>query len=283
MLKNVKIGIGMFNQWIEEMPLSQFTDLLKKNHADFAEFKISVINWNKRKDQVRQTIESGLDVTVHAPFEGKYNPFYFEHGSDNETKKLYYELLFILDEISRMKGSSVNVNVHAASVSKDKAGVEELMDRSRIFFDWINEHIKKNLLNLNITCELLPQDKVKNKTGISQLELIELSEKLKEDIDFCLDMGHYYSNLISYSEKEFTSEFLDRVSNIHIHDIINGSDHVPLIFDTIPYKKYFSDFIWKKLKTIAIELNFENTKLYGEPYQLLYKSLNKLREIINIH
>lgn len=273
----LQIGVGMFNEWLENESIDELLKNIKERGASFIELKISAKNWKKRKPQVEKILQNGLNVTVHAPFEGKYNPFFFEKKPENETFNLYKELLKSLDEIVKLKKSRLLVNTHAASGEPKLCTFNSLMKKSIKFFKWLLEEIENNKYNIGVTVELLPFDPGKIKVGTTSGELLALSKSVEGKLNFCWDLGHFYTNQVNKLKDKLSKKFLAGAKHIHIHDICDTKDHMPLKFDTLPYLEYLSCLRNHRSRTIVLELNYQNTKLIGEPYQLLYYSIDKLR------
>lgn len=281
------LGIGMFNQWIKDIAVDEFIKNIKECGAGFAEFKISVKNFKEKLPLIKKTVEAGLDITVHAPFDGKYNPFYFSKNKDNETFALYGELLIHLNEIADLKKSTLLVNTHAASADENEADFADLLEKSIDFYNWLISEINKSGQNIKITAELLPFDKGKIKVGCTTEELINLSSFISgESVDFCWDMGHFYTNQINNLSDNLSEKFFNKVKHIHIHDIRDVGnnilkDHMPLEFGAVPYSKYLSYLLNNNIqRKAAIEINYEHAVQLGKPYSLLYSSMVKLKEEI---
>ncbi|MCL5772800.1 MAG: sugar phosphate isomerase/epimerase [Firmicutes bacterium] len=271
-----KIGIGMIGIWLRHDATGTLLMELKREGVDFLEFWLDEEGWARREPRIIIAIETGLDITFHCNYAGNYDISNFQVSEENETFQNYQKILPNAGKVAELKGSPALINIHCAS-AETGTGRQELFQRTVNFFRWAYDFIEKRKLKVNLVAELLPHDPVKVKIGDGIPELVKLRKAVgREKMGFCWDMGHYRANQKIGYQSKLTPGFLENVRHIHLHDMRMGVDHSPLNYGEVPYDKYISKLQGKNI-TMAMELDFNNTSLCGEPFSLLFSSLQKMK------
>lgn len=277
----------MIHQWLApltEKESLEFLQNLKQRNIDFAEIKLVCSKWDKRIIQIREILKRGLDVTIHTGFEGDYNIALFTPDSKNITYQEYFKIFEKCNLIASEKGSACIVNFHGATETPEISDFRALMKRTVEFTKWAFEVIVQKNWQVKLAVELLPQTStskhvLEGKVGLLPQELLELWQKVGEkELRFCWDLGHYQINLNNGLDIKPDLEFLEKVTHVHLHDLCDGTDHLPLKFGGVPYKDYLGFLSGNKEDIkVVLELDYTLTSNCGKAYNLLFESLEKVK------
>lgn len=271
-----KIGIGMVGIWLRHDATGTLLKELKREGVDFVEFWLDEEGWERREPRIIIAIETGFDITFHCNYAGSYDLSNFQASEENETFQNFKKVLLHANKIAELKKSASLINIHCASADSG-ADRQELFQRTANFFRWAYDFIEEGKLKVNLVAELLPHDSAKVKIGDGIPELVKLRKAVgREKMGFCWDLGHYRANQKIGYQSRLNEAFLKNVRHVHLHDMRMGVDHSPLNYGEVPYEKYISKLSGKNT-TMAIELDFNNTSLCGEPFSLLFSSLQKMK------
>jgi len=163
------------------------------------------------------------------------------------------------NKLALIYGSKIKLTVHPESESSKYESIQKTIET----LGYIAKHIEKNNLNLEILLENLNEHRGIIRCNIFQI--YEIIDKLNiEGITF--DMGHYvydYSN--DYTN--LSDKYIDKIKNIHIHDIDNNrNDHHPFYYNNVKTQeitKYLITIDYKE--NIVLEYGLEY--LNGETFE----------------
>jgi len=170
-----------------------------------------------------------------------------------EVERLYRPAIEYAARIAEEAGPTTLV-VHGA---KGHGSREELRHDTRAFLAWIGEEFA----DLCPCIELLVREEQANKIGDNKAELVGIvagpSLRLvskatsvqatglrtglgSPKVGICWDLGHDTRN----GSVAAPPDFIASVRHVHLHDISpDGTDHCPLIFGNVPYRKRLCQLI----------------------------------------
>jgi sugar phosphate isomerase/epimerase len=191
------------------------------------------------KQHVVCCCNAGLKTSIHAYSENTAsNPAFFSLAANNACRSFHQRFLSLVAELSCLQHSPTVVTVHPAAGSSDNSR-RDLVDRSASFFSWAHEWCCRNAPEVRLVAELQispdPEEPVQ-RIGDTYDELLEVVAR--SQIQACWDFGHAYLNERRYGVQLYPPEgFLPRVGHVHCHDVY-GDDHHPLVYNTVPWKKF---------------------------------------------
>jgi len=164
------------------------------------------------------------------------------------------------NEIAFVYGNKIKLTIHPDTESSRYESIQNTIK----IFKHINKYVYKNNLNLEILVENLNELHGTYRCNIYQV--YEIIDKLMID-GITFDMGHYvydYSN--DYTD--LNNEHVNKIRNIHIHDINedNRTDHYPFYFNNVKIQeivKYINTIDYKE--SIVLEYGLEY--LEGESFE----------------
>lgn len=224
--------------------------------------------------------DAGLDVSFHPYSEHTgANPAFFSTDEDNACRAFHQRFLSIAAEISSRQQSRIVVNIHAAAATADHPR-SELIERSVSFFSWARQWCRRNAPQVHPVAELQispnPDESI-HRIGDTYNELLEVVTRSR--VRACWDFGHAFMNHQRYGVPLFPpEEFLKCVGHVHCHDVC-GEDHHPLIYDTVPWKRFIRLLIGNGYdKSMIIEIFPENFLAAGG-IENLRRSIEALRNV----
>lgn len=274
------MGIGMAQDWLENLPAQEFLQTLKKRGAGFLEFNISERQWPRQRPWMEEAFREGLSVSFHAPYREEYDLLNFEENL--WAVRRAYEALF--DEAAafcREKGYRGRVNLHGAAGGRKSK--EELLDRTVSFLQWLEETGERRRWPLEYVIEILPANKNREKTGTAPEDLLEVKRRTGNILEgFCWDLGHHLWNEYGNVSAPLPEQFLQQVRHVHIHDFIkfqNYRDHYPLDYGVVPWRQYLRQ-VWNNPLRMVLEINFQKAAEGGNPLSRLLASLDQLGDFV---
>ena len=109
----------------------------------------------------------------------------------------------------------------------------------------------------------------------------ELLEVVGEDgPDICWDLGHYILRVDRYGQPEPPArQFLARVRHVHLHDVVDGSDHRPITAGSTRVKALIECLLGAGFDgTITLEYAAEGIRAAGGVERALRRSVDLLGE-----
>jgi sugar phosphate isomerase/epimerase len=191
------------------------------------------------KQHVVCCCNAGLKTSLHAYSENTAsNPAFFSLAEDNACRSFHQRFLSLAAEVSCLQHSPTVVNIHPAAGGSDDSR-RDLVDRSASFFSWAHEWCYRNAPEVHLVAELQispdPEEPIQ-RIGDTYDELLEVITR--SQIQACWDFGHAYLNERRYDVQLYPPEgFLPHVGHVHCHDAY-GDDHHPLVYNTVPWKKF---------------------------------------------
>lgn len=148
---------------------------------------------------------------------------------NNNTIKEYLEYY---NKLSLVYGKTIKLTIHPAAENSLEYSINKTIE----VFNYINKYVKDNNLNLEILIENLNKYENKMRCNISQI--YEIIDKLNID-GITLDMGHY---VYDYSNDyiNLNNKYVNKIKNIHLHDINGAKDHFPFYYNNVKIKEAIS-------------------------------------------
>ena len=191
------------------------------------------------RDHVARCVDAGLKVSLHPYSEGsRFNPAYFSSDEGNPCRRLHERFLSAAAEIVSLQQFATVVNIHAAAgTSADSR--QYLVERSIAFFVWAGDWCRRNAPQVGVTVELQISpnpDEPRQRVGDRYTELLEVATQ--GNVAACWDFGHAYWNAHRYGWPLLPPQaLLPHIRHVHCHDV-HGSDHQPLLYDTVPWRDF---------------------------------------------
>ncbi|UCF16766.1 MAG: sugar phosphate isomerase/epimerase [Phycisphaerales bacterium] len=228
-------------------------------------------------EHVAHCRDAGLNISLH-PYSERTdaNPAFFSPAADNACRSFHQRFLSLAAEISSQQQAPIIVNIHAAAGTTDDSR-RDLIDQSVAFFSWAHQWCRRNAPLVHPVAELQispnPDESIQ-RIGDTYDELLEIVTR--SQVQACWDFGHAFMNQQRYGGQLFPpEEFLQRVGHVHCHDVC-GDDHHPLVYETVPWKKFIRLLIESGYdKGIILEVFPENFLAAGG-IQSLLRSLEAL-------
>jgi sugar phosphate isomerase/epimerase len=245
----------MFSKYTPCELINTITKMDKTNSIDGAEIYINITS-NIEKEYCLELVKLMKDrnwiVQIH---------------SMNLSKLEYNTLKEYLDyynKLSTVYLDKLKLTIHPS----DEKDIKEATVNSINLFNAVNEYITKNNYNIEILVENL--NKLNGKIRCNVNEVIHILDNV--DIDgITLDLGHY---VYDYSNDYSNICNIDKIKNIHLHDINNNVDHYPFYYNNVKLDK-----IAKYLKEIKYNANI--VLEYGLEYLKGTTFEEKINEYIN--
>lgn len=191
-------------------------------------------------ETAKKTKEYGYRLNIHAP--------------DIKNADLG-AMLYAYNEVAKVMNERVNVTVHPIYSDDFDNSIGMTVNRIRKMRDIIEQKhycLDLTLENLNAFLDIVSDnnydvfERYKRRINIDRIdEILSLT-----DVGFCWDVGHSYNDKIPM---KLSNLQLQRLRNVHIHDVRGTEDHQP--FHEIPireYMQYLRDVSYNN--TIVIEI-----------------------------
>ncbi len=166
---------------------------------------------------INANIESEINYLKELAFEAHRNNLILQmHGTIYNDEQTNYKYLDIINDISNIMESSINIVYH--SIFNESK--EESLLASTKFLSSMLDYILLKKYNLTLSIENL--NDIPNQDRLNKNDLVPILEKLP-DLRFTYDIGH---ELIDYGNLTDLNEILkQRLNNVHIHTFHNTHDH----------------------------------------------------------
>lgn len=238
----ISMNNKMFSKYTPYELIKTITKIDKTSSVDGAEIYIDLTSNTEKQyclELVKLMKDSNWIVQIH---------------SMNLSKLEYNTLKEYLDyynNISLVYEDKLNLTVHPI----DEEDIKEATVNSIKLFNFVSEYIKENSYNIEILVENLNKLNGKNRCNINEVKYILSSTNID---GITLDLGHF---VYDYSNDYSSICDLNKIKNIHIHDINNNVDHYPFYYNNVKLDKigkYLKEI--KYNKNIVLEYGLEYLK-----------------------
>jgi hypothetical protein len=186
------------------------------------------------------------------------------------------EYLEYYNKIALIYGSNIKLTMHPESESSKYESIQKTIE----ILGYITKYIDENNLKLEILLENLNEHR-----GIIRCNIFQVYEIIdnidKTNITF--DMGHYvydYSN--DYTN--LSDKYMDKIKNIHIHDIDNNrNDHCPFYYNNVKIQeiiKYLNVINYKENIVLEYGLEYLNGETFKDKISEYIKQIEYVSRYI---
>lgn len=252
----ISMNNKMYSQYDNTQLIKTIMDLDVHNYVNGAEIYVDMLNEEEKEyclKLVKTMKQNNWIVQLHCA-----NIYNIEVGDIVEYLEYYNKLALIYDDV-------VKLTVHPA----EEKTLEESVSKTIKTLNFVSEYIKQNNLDLELLIENL--NEYKGNKRCNMFQIYEIVDSLEID-GITLDIGHYAYDYLNDFAK-INIKYIDKIKNIHLHDINNKEDHHPFYYNTILLEEVVDYF--KKIKyngNVVLEYGLEH--INGETFD------NKIDEYI---
>jgi len=232
------IGSRYNTQWSPEEWIDNLKRIDKNNIIKGLELNLDLNNAEEieyYKIVSQKAVDSGLEIQFHAPD--------LRHTPMDKILEAY-------DYLGKSMDKDVHFTIHPYGGSINVE--DDILETIRDFKTMKREIVEKNY-KVDFSVENLNYDK-----GIKRINLDELDPILESgNFKFCWDIGH--SVFDGMNEHKLTETQLKSISNIHLHDVNEITDHLPFVHGNVDLVKtmdYLKEIGYKK--NVVVELRYED-------------------------
>lgn len=257
--------------------------ILSINHKFFHLSPGEFINSWKKYD--KDNLISGIEVYVNIKNSGeldylkklsqeiKKNKWILQiHGPSID--RLNEELLEYYNHISQITKQNIRITCHPIDKHQN---IDHNIFESYSLFDKYSNIINKNNYNLTLLIENLNNLKGQIRPNLQDINPIY---SYLNNVFLCWDIGHEVDN---YECKYQLSNIqLEKLKNIHIHDIGPIEDHYPFDYDRTDYKRvmqYLKEINYKENIVLEIALDYLKGNNFDQKQINYIKQIQLLKEI----
>lgn len=172
-------------------------------------------------------------------------------------EKKVEQYLQYYNKIALIYERKIKMTIHpAVDINKEIS-----IDKTLKTINYINEYIKQNNFNVEVLIENLNEH-----NGMLRCNIYDVYEMIRNlNINgITLDMGHYVYDY--YNDYTNLDKYIDKIKNIHIHDIYNREDHHPFYYGNVKIEE-IAKYIKKINYNESIVLEFGIEYLSGETFE----------------
>lgn len=224
----MKLLMSINYKFMEKSP-KELLDIINYRKSNLGGFEVCI----------NSNLESEIKYLKDLAFEAKQNGLILQmHGNIYNSDDFNYKYLDIIDEVSHIMDSNINIVYH--SVFKDSK--EESVLTSIRFMGSMQDYIISKGYSITLSIENL--NDLRNQDRLNKEDLIPILEKLP-DLKFTYDIGH---ELIEYGKIVDLGEILlNRINNVHIHTFHNTYDHQILTDNDVHKEQWIKGITYLKL------------------------------------
>lgn len=210
----ISMNNKFFSKYTPEILIETITNIDVNKKIDGAEIYINVTS-NIEKEYCLELVKSMKDknwiVQIHS-----INLYKLDSNSLIQYLDYYNKLAIVY-------GSKIKLTIHPA----EEDSIKEAMNDSIQTLNFVREYVTKNNLNLEILVENL--NKLNGKIRCNIDEVVDIISSTNVD-GITLDLGHY---VYDYSNNFSNIYNIEKIKNIHTHDINNKVDHHPFYYNNV--------------------------------------------------
>jgi len=216
----------------------------------------------KLQEWVKRWYDAGLNVYVHPYTSGVANPAMCTEVGGGVPHDAFRRVADVTVELARQRKESTLLTYHAAEFKPAESTVdspsrEELLRRSVHFFDLGFTYVDGLDVRLTSETQLPPTP------GSSLIRIGDRPDEVSQTLvgrrtGTCWDSGHYILSAHRVGiPLEPTAAFVDTVTHMHIHDVIEGKDHHPISPQSHQVAQYVALASSSgSLRSITLEYNY---------------------------
>ncbi|MDP2952078.1 MAG: TIM barrel protein [Chloroflexota bacterium] len=209
--------------------------------------------------------QSGYGIALHPIWGGPFDLLGFDSDTESPIRHNLEMLLAAAGELASHQERPVVIVVHGPSFPGDDGHGRALgVAVVARFLHWAGEYVERQGWRVILGFENRPRVAGRAIVGDSHAETLKVVQEVGHGlVRITWDMGHSAVNALAGDDDLWPSEgFLERVCHVHVHDVKDGTDHYPLIYNGVPYSAYISRLAGLGYEGIlAIELGDIVTRL----------------------
>lgn len=192
---------------------------------------------------VKRCQDAGYQVTLHPVWAGVFEVTEFADEPANEIRQNFEELFKTAGTLANRQEGPVIIVVHGPTYPTEAPEYYTLgINTMATFLHWAGNHAQRAGHRLLFGFENRPKIAGNAKMGESHANTLKIVEQADHElVAITWDMGHSGVNAHQGSDDLYPPQaFLERVIHVHIHDLKDGTDHYPLLYDGLPYAEYIA-------------------------------------------
>ncbi|MBN1676380.1 MAG: TIM barrel protein [Kiritimatiellae bacterium] len=193
----------------------------------------------------REATNHGLRLNLHPYLREERALNRFAAHGENVPRAALEWALELAAEVSAIQGAPCMVVFHAPSFNErrlaphERTPREAFIPRVQAIFLWIQDRIRTQRYDIRVSSEhQLPAGaREANLIGETYDELIRTVEGT--EFGLCWDTGHSFIGTQKLGIPLYPPRaYLEKVAHVHLHDVTDGRDHQPIIFDGVPVEQH---------------------------------------------
>ncbi len=244
--------------------------LLHKLGFDYVEFGVGPCQRGEELSRLHREVEAcckqGLGVALHPYLSGSDNSTFF--GITPESEAAVRSVIKAASSTAASSGKKVSLVLHPAECFYEMSDRDvfhsEMLRRSKFFFA---EHQVPPTTGEGII-----------RIGDTYMELLDVITGI--GLRICWDTGHYILSVERHGQDEEPStEFLDRVGCVHLHDVVDGQDHRLITVGSDRPRRYLTMLLQNGFSGgVTLEYSLESIRLAGGVEETLRSSVEVLSD-----
>ena len=194
---------------------------------------------------VEENLARGLRTHFHPYVQQELNPACFEDADGNACRANLERILDFCEWTSKAQGSTCVLIFHGAAnpltrgLPIENESRAYYLEHTQMFFKWLDKAVADR------GCDVLPVSEYQLpavddpffRIGETFDEVMKTVEGT--DIGLCWDTGHAFLGVERLGMPVYPpQEFIDKVQHVHLHDVVDGKDHRPIVYDGIPVEEH---------------------------------------------
>ena len=261
--------------------------LLHKLGFDYVEFGVGPCQHGEELSRLHREVEAcckqGLGVALHPYLSGSDNSTFF--GITPESEAAVRSVIKAASSTAASSGRKVSLVLHPAECFYEMSDRDvfhsEMLQRSKLFF----AEIKRQADESRGEVEPFAEHQVPPTTGE---RIIRIGDTYMELLDvitgiglrICWDTGHYILSVERHGQDEEPStEFLDRVGCVHLHDVVDVQDHRLITPNSDRPRRYLTMLLHNGFTGgVTLEYSLESIRSVGGVEETLRSSVEVLSD-----
>ena len=254
--------------------------------VDYVEYAVGSLEEREEAEIILEAASTcatlGIGVAIHPYLSGKFNPANYSQGSP--CHKALQRALTLADQVSDVTGTVSPVVFHPAAapydISTDLEKMRQrLLDRSRAFAAELDRLVAERHPELLAVLEhQVPPNPDEKLIRIADTYEGLLQVVRNSNTPLCWDTGHYLLGVERHGQNLYPPpKFLEKVQHVHLHAVIDGSDHRPVVTESEVLAQYLKS-LWQKgfRNGITLEYSLEGLEAEGGLQTAVQQSINLL-------
>ena len=276
-------------EWEELLtPFRDPLQYLADTGVNYVEYAVGSLENQEEADTVLRAASAcarlGMSVAIHPYLGSEHNP---AHYSDNSPcHDAMRRTLQLAAHASNLTGIQTVVVFHPAAYPFEEAEVDprelrqRLLERSQAFAAELERLAKETGTGVMPVLEhQVPPNPEERLIRVADTYEGLLHVVRGTNIPLCWDTGHYLLSVRRHGQSlQPPQEFVDRVMHVHLHAVIEGCDHHPVVTDSEVLAGYLRS-LWRRgfRNGITLEYSIQGLKKAGGLRKAVEKSLGLLR------